>query len=77
MNRLGVGYSRATFLQLRAEAPTWLRQMRPGTVAESDKAKALADWFPDLRDSPARKWEKHISKTRPPGSTPGSSATTR
>ncbi len=68
MNRLGVGYSRATFLQLRRAggAEAWLRQqMRPGTVAESDKAKALADWFPDLRDSPARKWEKHVSKTRP------------
>jgi uncharacterized protein (DUF1800 family) len=64
MNRLGCGYSRATFARMRAAggAMAWFEdQLRPGSVRESRDARRLPDWFPELRESPRRKWEKNTS----------------
>ena len=61
MNRLGCGYSRGTWQQMRRAggASAWFRQqLHPEDVAESSKAASLLDWFPDLRESPARKWTR-------------------
>ena len=67
MNRLGCGYSRATFKAMRkAGSPEkWFeRQLTPGKVKESKRAASLAGWFPDLRHPPATKWAHQTSETK-------------
>src|SRR5215218_2258355 len=67
MNRLGCGYSRSTFAQMRAagSAGAWLnRQLAPTTVAESATAVALPGWFPDLQHAPATMWANNVSRTK-------------
>ncbi len=67
MNRLGCGYSRGTWKQMRRAggATAWFnKQLRPANVAESTKAKALPGWFPDLRESPSRKWARQQNKSK-------------
>ena len=67
MNRMGCGYSRGTWKQMRKAggATAWFnKQLKPGRVAESTKAKALAGWYPDLGDSPARKWTRAKANTK-------------
>lgn len=63
MNRVGWGWSRATYADLRRAGggAAWLaRQLRPATVAEPARARAVAGpWFPDLADSPQRRWQRH------------------
>ncbi len=64
MNRMGCGYSRSTWAQMRRAggAGKWFElQLTPGKVKENARAKALGDWFPDLRDSPRRKWQRQQS----------------
>lgn len=64
MNRLGCGYSRRTWKQLRGAggAAAWFnQQLDPGSVAESDLAKAVDDWFPKRLHSPAQRWENHTT----------------
>lgn len=64
MNRLGCGYSRPTFARMRAAGGpmAWFEdQLRPGSVRESRKARELPGWFPELGESPRRKWEKNTS----------------
>jgi uncharacterized protein (DUF1800 family) len=59
MNRLGCGYSRTTFAQMRRAGSDegWLRQqLTPVSVPESPKADAVEGWFGDLRQSPEQKW---------------------
>ncbi len=67
MNRMGCGYSRATFAQLRRAggAPRWFdQQLFPNKVAQGAKAKALPGWFPDLRETPARMWERQATRSK-------------
>ena len=67
LNRLGCGYSRGSFAQLRAAgtAPRWLeQQLAPARVAESALATALPSWFPDLAQPPATKWAKNQAGTK-------------
>ncbi len=64
MNRLGTGYSRATWRQLRrAGGPTpWFeQQLRPGGIPESRPARAVDGWFPDRRDGAATRWQNNTS----------------
>ena len=66
MNRLGTGYSRATWAQMRRAggATRWFnRQLRPDGVAESTAAKALEEWFPGRHETPERRWQRHTSKS--------------
>ena len=65
MNRLGCGYSRGTWKQLRrAGGPgKWFeQQLRPAGIAESRLAKAVDDWFPQRNHGPARRWENQVTK---------------
>lgn len=67
LNRLGCGYSRGTWKQLRRAGGerAWLaQQLRPTSVAESTTAAALTSWFPDLRESPERKWQRNVTKSK-------------
>jgi uncharacterized protein (DUF1800 family) len=67
MNRMGCGYSRTTWGQLRRAGggAAWFeKQLRPGSVTENAKAAGLIDWFPDLRQSPVTKWERNVAKTK-------------
>lgn len=67
MNRMGTGYSRETWAQLRAAggAGEWFRrQLEPSTVPETELVEKLAGWFPDLLDDPALKMRKHSSGTK-------------
>lgn len=64
MNRLGVGYSRETWAQMRRAGGSrkWLeQQMRPSSIPESPLAKAVDSWFPQRRHSPATRWDNHVS----------------
>ncbi len=59
MNRMGCGYSRGTFAQLRSAgsgAAWFAQQLAPETIAESAKARAIPGWFPDLTHSAQDKW---------------------
>lgn len=67
MNRLGCGYSRKTWNQLkRAGSPQqWFeQQLDPESVPENAKANGLITWFPALLDSPQQKWSRHTSNTK-------------
>ncbi len=59
MNRMGCGYSRGTWRQMRQAggAAKWFnQQLRPGRIPESGLAKAADDWFPQRNDGPAKRW---------------------
>ena len=64
MNRLGCGYSRATYYQLRraGSAAAWFsQQLAPTKVTEGSTALALPGWFPDMNESPSVKWGRNTS----------------
>ena len=64
MNRMGCGYSRATFAQMReaGSASAWFKaQLSPSSVPESAKGKAVPTWFPDLDEAVTTKWQKNAS----------------
>lgn len=64
MNRMGCGWSRATWKQMRRAggAGKWFeQQLRPGKVPESALSKAVDDWFPQRRHGPVRRWENQTS----------------
>lgn len=66
MNRLGTGFSTATFAQLRragGEKAWFLQQLDPDSVPESKKGRAVASWFPRLQDSPSTIWQNNRSRT--------------
>ncbi|MGA8209007.1 MAG: DUF1800 domain-containing protein [Nocardioidaceae bacterium] len=59
LNRLGCGYARDTWAQLREQggARAWLAsQLDPASVPETPVADELVGWFPRLDDSPVRRW---------------------
>ena len=60
LNRLGCGFTPATFAQLTAagSAAAWLDRASstPASVPESDAAAALPGYFPDMDDSATAKW---------------------
>ena len=67
VDRLGCGYSTATYAQLLADGgrAAWFnKQLNPSTVAESPAALALAAWFPTLADSPAVRYSKVKAKSK-------------
>lgn len=67
MNRMGCGYSRSTFAQMRAAgggAAWFAAQLHPGEIAEGSKAAALPTWFPDLAESAQLKWERQDSGSK-------------
>jgi uncharacterized protein (DUF1800 family) len=67
MNRMGCGFSPATFAQLLADGSpqAWFEhQLAPSTVAESTTAKALGSWFPDMAESAQAKWAKQEAGTK-------------
>ena len=67
MNRMGCGYSRSTFTQMRAAGSprSWFeQQLDPSSVKESARARDLSSWFPDLRESPSTKWQKQEDGTK-------------
>jgi hypothetical protein len=64
MNRMGTGYTPATWAQMRKAggARLWFKaQLQPGSVAESKKAASLPSWYPDLRRTPLQKWNDEVS----------------
>ena len=64
LNRLGTGFSPAAFTQLRragGEMAWFAQQLAPGSVRESARVEAVADWFPRLRDSPAQTYRNDRS----------------
>jgi uncharacterized protein (DUF1800 family) len=66
LNRMGCGYSRTTWTQMRSQggAAAWFaRQLTPASVAESAKANSLLSWFPRLADSPASRWTHSTANT--------------
>jgi uncharacterized protein (DUF1800 family) len=66
MNRLGTGYSRGTWGQMKRAggAQKWFaQQLRPERVAESTTAKALETWFPGRHETPSRRWSRHVIKS--------------
>jgi uncharacterized protein (DUF1800 family) len=67
LNRLGCGFTPATFAQLTAagSAAAWLtRQLDPGSIAESDAARAVPGWFPDMDSSVTAKWATNQAGTK-------------
>ena len=68
MARMGTGYSRRTWKQMRRAggAKAWFRaQLEPDSVGESARAAALPSWFPDLADPPATQVAKNTSGAKP------------
>ena len=66
LDRMGCGYSRPTWAQLRAQggAMAWFeRQLSPASVAETAKAGSLLSWFPRLADSPTSRWSRSSANT--------------
>jgi uncharacterized protein (DUF1800 family) len=64
MNRLGTGFSRQTFDQVRGAgtATAWFaQQLTPSRIAEGMTALALPSWYPDMHETPATKWAKNTS----------------
>jgi uncharacterized protein (DUF1800 family) len=62
MNRLGCGYSRATWKQLKAAggAQAWFeQQLHPERDPDNALAESLITWFPDLLDSHERMLRNH------------------
>jgi uncharacterized protein (DUF1800 family) len=65
MNRLGTGFTRATWAQMRRDggANAWFsRQLRPDGIAQSDLARAVDGWFPQRDHGPATRWQNHTTK---------------
>ncbi len=63
LNRLGCGYSRTTWRQMRflGGPQQWLeRQLDPGSLRESATADAALSWFPRLSDTPAQRWAHNV-----------------
>ena len=66
MNRLGTGFSTATFTQMRragGEKAWFEQQLDAASVPESPKGKAVDSWFPRLHDSPATVWRNNRNQT--------------
>ena len=66
LNRMGCGYSRATWQQLRGlgGAAQWLEsQLDPTSVPESALVDSLGGWFPHLADNPSSRWANNSSKS--------------
>jgi uncharacterized protein (DUF1800 family) len=60
LNRLGCGYSRTAFKQLRnagGELPWFEAQLSPETITENATADALTSWFPGLAEAPEVIWD--------------------
>ena len=67
MNRMGCGYSRGTYAKLRKAGGVaqWFdTQLSPNKVKESARALQIIDWFPDLRETPSRMWERQLTKSK-------------
>ena len=67
MNRMGCGYSRGTWRQVKRAggADDWFnKQLYPGRIKESVRARALSGWFPDLRESAEGKWARNKSGSK-------------
>ena len=61
MNRLGCGWSRKTWKDLRASGgwQRWLdQQLEPAGLPDTALADDLIGWFPDLLETPARKYQR-------------------
>jgi uncharacterized protein (DUF1800 family) len=64
LNRMGCGFSVASFKQLRragGERAWFEQQLDHESVPESKKANAVLTWFPSLKESPATIWTTHRS----------------
>jgi len=64
MNRMGFGYSRATWRQMRRAGGVdkWFaKQLAFRGVPENARTKSLIGWFPHLRQSAAVKWDNNKS----------------
>jgi uncharacterized protein (DUF1800 family) len=61
MNRVGWGFSRATYADLRRAggADAWLKQqLEPTRIRENARTKAVAtSWFPDLKHDAEQRWK--------------------
>jgi hypothetical protein len=67
MNRLGCGYSRATWAQMRRAggATQWFeKQLRPAGIEENRLASSLDGWFPGFDDSLRRRWQRHTANDK-------------
>ena len=67
LNRLGCGFSTSSYAQLRAagSASKWFtRQLSPSSITESATVRALPTWYPDMDDSPTRKWAAQAAGTK-------------
>lgn len=65
LNRMGCGYSRATWQQMRGQggARAWFEaQLDPASVPESALADRIVSWFPHVDDSTATRWANGQSK---------------
>jgi hypothetical protein len=68
MNRMGCGYSRGTWSQMRAAggAQQWFdRQLRPASVPESALARQVRSWFPHVDDDPRTRWARNQDDSHP------------
>ncbi len=64
MNRMGCGYSRGTWAQMKrmGGAASWFeRQLDYQNVPENPRTNGLIGWFPDLTEEPTRKWQRNNS----------------
>ncbi len=67
MNRMGCGYSRSTWAQMRRAggASKWFNQQLNHTaVRENAKTGELLSWFPDLDESPVRRWARQKANSK-------------
>ena len=68
LNRMGCGYSRETWQQLRAlgGAEQWFAaQLDPATVPESSLADSIVTWFPRVADAPAARAARNDTGSYP------------
>jgi hypothetical protein len=66
MNRMGCGYSRSTWQDLRSAGggQQWFsRQLDPASVTESPLAESILSWFPRVDDSPTTRWANGQANT--------------
>ena len=64
LNRMGSGYSRASWVGMRAAGgvQAWFeRQLEPASVTESSLAKELGSWFPRLVSTPEQRYAANDS----------------
>lgn len=64
MNRMGCGYSRTTWAQLRSAggAAAWFEaQLRPGSITESALARDLETWFPGRHHAVGTRWQNNVT----------------